>query len=160
MSPPPPPQKESTSCSVQCESDAFCVFWLWGRNSSWISIPLPDGEQELVSEGDEKAERSSEEERAWFVKGKKRLLHHDNALALSAFWFVIFSQSMRQCLSLSLCTWQTLHQQTSFSSPRWNPYWEDRWFESLKEIKENPLRVKYKKWMRVLWSGLSPIATK
>jgi hypothetical protein len=52
------------------------------------------------------------------------LLHHDNALAHFRFWFMIFSQNMRQCLSFSLCTWQTLHQQTSFSSPHWNMYWK------------------------------------
>jgi hypothetical protein len=42
---------------------------------------LPDGEQVLLSEGDEKAERGSEEGRAQFMKGKTWLLHHDNALA-------------------------------------------------------------------------------
>jgi hypothetical protein len=41
------------------------------------------------------------------------------------FWFVIFSQNMRWSSSSRLCTHQTMHQQTSFSSPCWNPYWKD-----------------------------------
>ena len=45
--------------------------WLWGHNSSWISTSWPDGGQEILFEGGEKAERGSEEIRAWFVEGKK-----------------------------------------------------------------------------------------
>jgi hypothetical protein len=55
-------------------------------------------------------------------------------------------------LSLSLCIQQTLDQQT-FSS-RWNPYWKEE------EIKENSLGVMYKKWIKVLLNGQSPVAPK
>ena len=41
------------------------------------------------------------------------------------YWFVIFSHNMRRRSSHSLRTRQTLHQQTYFSSPSWNPYWRD-----------------------------------
>ena len=64
--------------SVQRETDAHCVFWLWGHNSSWISTSWPDSEQGILSEGDAKAERGSEEKKSDLWRGKKWLLHHDN----------------------------------------------------------------------------------
>jgi hypothetical protein len=62
----------------------------------------------MLSEGDKKAERGSEEK------------NHNNALVHSC-WFVIFSQNMRRRSSPSLCTHQSLH----FSSPSWNSHWKD-----------------------------------
>lgn len=62
----------------------YCVFWLWGHNSSWISTSWLDCEQGMLSECDEEAERGSGEKKVWFVEGGKWLLHHDNALAHSS----------------------------------------------------------------------------
>jgi hypothetical protein len=42
-----------------------------GINSSQISSSWPDGEQGLLAESDENAERGSEEKKAWFVEGGK-----------------------------------------------------------------------------------------
>ena len=95
-------------------------FWLWGHNSLWISTSWPDGEQEILFEGDEKAERGGEEIRAWFVEGKKLWLRQ-----IAPFWSAIFSQNTRWCSSPSLHNHKTLHQWTSSSSTSWNLYWKD-----------------------------------
>ena len=65
--------------------------WCWlcfsceGCNSLWISILWPDGEQGILSEGDEKAEKGSEEtKRSDLCRGKNWLLHHANASAHSS----------------------------------------------------------------------------
>ena len=57
--------------------------------------------------------------------GKKWMLHCDNAPVHFSLWFMIFSQNVRWHSSPSLFTHQTLHQQTYFSSPTWNPYWKE-----------------------------------
>jgi hypothetical protein len=100
---------------------------------------------------------------------------------ISSFSFMIFSQNMRQHSSPSLLTHQTLHQQTSFSSPSWNPYWKDDNLSLLRRLKKIPcrathystrgipemrpkleetLRALYKKWRRVLRGEQSPVAPK
>jgi hypothetical protein len=42
----------------QVQSNADCVVWLWGRNSLWISTSWPDGEQGMLSKGDERWEEA------------------------------------------------------------------------------------------------------
>ena len=115
------------------------VFWLWGCNSSWISTSWSDGEQEILFEGDGKAERGSEEIKAWFVEvGKNGWSIMTTLGSILPFWFVILSQNMRQCSSPSLRTRQTLHQGSSSSSTSWNPYWKDedlrlsRWVKKIR----------------------------
>ena len=56
------------------------------NSTSWS-----DGEQGILSEGDEKAERGNEEKKVWFVEGKKWLLYQDNALVHSSLLIRIFS---------------------------------------------------------------------
>jgi hypothetical protein len=114
---------------------------------------LPDGEQGLLSEGDEKAERGSEEERAQFVKGKTWFLHHDNTLAH-------FCLLIRDFL--------TKHETVLVSQPLYPAEFApaDIFFTMLKsilkgrEIKENSLGVMYKKWIKVLLNCQSPVAPK
>lgn len=126
----------STASSVQCRSDADCVFLLWGCNSLWISTSWPEGEHGILSEGDEKAERVSEDKKVWFEVDKKWWLHHDAHLAHSPFWFMIFSQNMGHHSFLSLHTRQTLHWWTSFSSTSWNPCWKDDDFSPSRRLKK------------------------
>ena len=143
---------------------------------SWL-----DGEQGILSEGDEKTERVSEEKKAWFEVEKKRWLHHDNTLTHSPFWFMIFSQNIVHRSFLSLHTHQTLHQWTSFSLPSWNLYWKDNDLSPLRRLRkfagratqyskrgisemlpklEETLGVIYKEWRRVFWRVRCPLAPK
>ena len=81
----------------------------------------------MLSEDNEKTRRGSEEEKACLICGgvKTDCSIMMTLWCICPFWFVIFSQNMKRSLSSGLCTRQTLHQQTSFSSPCWNPYWKD-----------------------------------
>jgi len=167
--------------SVQCGSDADCVFLLWGCNSLWISLHGWTENKEYYLKVMKRLRRVSEEKKAWFEVEKKWWLHHDNALTHSPFWFVIFSQNIAHPSSLSLHTHQTLHHWTSFSSPSWNLYWKDDDLSPSRKLRkfsgrathyskrgipemlpklEEMLGVMYKEWRRVLWRGWCPVAPK
>jgi hypothetical protein len=60
----------------------------------------------------------------WFVeRGKTGFCIMTTLRRIPPYWFVIFSSKMRRRSYHSVHTSQTLHQQTSFSSPNWNPCW-------------------------------------
>jgi len=100
----------------------LCFFFLWGDNSSWISTLWPDGEQGILSEGDGKADRGIEKKKGLICgMGKTGCSIMTTLRLIPPYWFVIFPSKMRRCSCHSVHTRQTLHQQTSFSSPSWNP---------------------------------------
>jgi len=102
MSPRPKKKAWQIQSSVKVESDAYCVFWLWGCNSLWISTSWPDGAQGKLSEGDE--ERQWEKEGLIYGGGRNGYSIVTTLRYIPPFWFMIFSLSMRQCSSPSLCT--------------------------------------------------------
>jgi len=115
----PHPDPKSTASSVQCESDVDLFFTVnfylvaswWTRNITWRwrnDWERQWGEKDLIC-GAVKTGCS--------IMTKLR--------RIPPYWFVIFSHNMRRRSSHSVHIRQTLHQQTSFSSPSWNPYWID-----------------------------------
>jgi len=73
-------QWDSEMSPIPKKHGKFGPLWHWwfllllGRYSLWISTSWPDGEHGILSEGDEKVERGSEEKKAWFVEGEKWML--------------------------------------------------------------------------------------
>jgi len=86
----------STANSVQCESDADCVCLFWGHNSSWISTSRPHSKKKKIILKVMKRLRGSEEEKAWCEGENNDCSIMTTLQCIPPFWFVIFSQHMRQ----------------------------------------------------------------
>jgi hypothetical protein len=71
-----------------------CVFLLWGCYSSWISTSWSDGEQGILSEGDEQTERGNEEKMIRFVEGENGCSIKITLWCIPPFLFMIFSYNM------------------------------------------------------------------
>ena len=132
-----PIPKKIMASLVQCESDADCIFWLWGRNSLWISTLWPDSEQGILSEGDAKAERGNEGKETWFVEGKIMVAPSwqcSSTFLPSDSWFSHETWDDAHppaCVLSRPCT-----QQTSFPSSSCSLYWKDDDLTVLRRFKK------------------------
>jgi hypothetical protein len=125
----------STASLVQCERGTV-LFLLWGRNSPWISTSWLDGEQGIVSEGDEKAEKCSEEIKAWFVEGKKWMLHLETLRCFPVFWFTIFFTKHETTLNPQPPYLPEFAPADFFLFTNLNPHWKDNDFSLLRRLKK------------------------
>ena len=93
------------------------------------------------------------------MKGKTWLLHHDSTLAHFSLLirdFLIKHETMLVSQPLYLADLA----QADFFFTTLKSVLEGRQFESVKEIRENSLELMYKKWIKVLQNGQSPVAPK
>ena len=74
----------------------WCWLCLFILRASWISTSWPHSEKKYYSESDEKAERGSEEKMAWCEGQNNDCSIMTTLQCIPPFWFVIFSQHMRQ----------------------------------------------------------------
>jgi len=128
-------KKKNIASSVQCESDADFIFWLWGCNSSWISTSWPDGAQGLLSEDDEERQWGEE---GLICGGGKQLLDHDEAPVHSSL-LIHDSVTKRETMRVP----QPLHSPNLapadfFFLTKLKSVLKGQ-FESVEEIKENSL---------------------
>ena len=122
----------------------FGPMWKWCFNCDGVihrellSTSWSNGEQGILSEGDEKAERQWGE-KGLMCGGEKRLLHHDNALAHSSLLIRDFLAKHETTLVPLPPSSSELAPVDSFSSPCWNPSWKGDVLSLVEEIKENSL---------------------
>ena len=96
--------QKSMASSSQLKSEA--VFFYCEGIIHHIFLPCGQTMNKELSEGDEKVERGSEEKKAWFVEGKKLVLHHYNTMAHS---------------SLLIHDFITKHETTLIPQPPYSP---------------------------------------
>jgi hypothetical protein len=87
----------------------WLYFLLWGCYSSWVRTSWPHGEQGMLAKVTNRLREAVRRKMPDLWRGKCGCSTMRMQWWISPFWFIIFSQNMRQRSSPSLHTRQTLH---------------------------------------------------